>query len=288
LFDKAFDRYFETYSGGDSLWLFVHVPKTAGSSLTAEAEGILTPSFNIDIDHTDTTRTYQAKFDAAVQDFLARHARAPFRFATGHVVSRHVDMIRATVPALRCFTMLRNPMARLVSDYRFQRSAMNLARDHFIANTPSFEAYVSRRHVHNKMALNLVPRPIVESGDVQACVEYMMGAYAFVGLQEMYPLGLRTLTTLMGEPHTPQARVRVNTEPGDDDVALTPEMEQSLRSLNAMDIGLFQAFQSRWRGIRDDLREYLKSLGVPVAKGAVRRVQGSADAPGPDRLQPPR
>jgi hypothetical protein len=80
----------------------------------------------------------------------------------------------------------------------------------------------------------------------------------------------------------------VNTEPGDDDVALTPEMEQSLRSLNAMDIGLFQAFQSRWRGIRDDLREYLKSLGVPVAKGAVRRVQGSADAPGPDRLQPPR
>jgi hypothetical protein len=261
LFDKDFDRYFAEVGEGKPLWLFVHVPKTAGSSLTAEAESMLRPSFNIDIDHTDTSRTYQARFDSAVQDFIASQAERRYRFCTGHINARHVEMIKQGVPELRCFSMLRNPLARIVSDYRYQRSAMNTAQAHFVATTPDFETYIARKHVHNKIALNLAPRPMVLAGDVDGCVDYIMQSYAFIGLQEMYPLCLKALTTLMGETRTPEARVRVN-DSSSDAVALTPALEKSLRELNAVDIGIFNAFLARYRQIREDLRDYMRRFKV--------------------------
>ena len=267
LFAKDFERYFSAVGAGHPLWLFVHVPKTAGSSMTAEAESILQPSFNIDIDHTDTTRTYQKKFDAAVQDFIASHAERQYRFCTGHINARQVEMIRAGIPDVRCFTMLRNPMARLVSDYRYQRSSMNTAQAQFIAGTPNFEAYVARPHVHNKISLNLAPRELVLAGDVAGCVDYITNTYAFVGLQEMYPMSLRALTTLMGEARTPEAKVRVNSNDADK-VDMSPELEQELRTKNAVDLGVFQAFLARYRDIRDDLILYMRRMPqAAVAKG---------------------
>ena len=78
----------------------------------------------------------------------------------------------------------------------------------------------------------------------------------FIGLQEMYPLCVRALTTLMGNPRAPEARVRINTAHADQ-VVLTPDKEAELRRLNAVDFGLFNAMMERWKPIRDDLRAYL-------------------------------
>ncbi len=263
LFARDFDRYFAAVGAGSPLWLFVHVPKTAGSSMTVEAGSILKPSFNIDIDHTDAKRTYQAKFDAAVEDFVASQSERHYRFCTGHINARQVQMIRAGIPDVRCFTMLRNPMARLVSDYRYQRSSMNTAQAQFIASTPDFDAYVARPHVHNKISLSLAPREMVLAGDVAGCVDYITDTYAFVGLQEMYPLSLRALTTLMGETRTPEAKVRVNTNDSDQ-VALTPDLEAELRAKNAVDIGVFQAFLERYRAIREELIVYMRGMPQTV------------------------
>ena len=131
LFAGDFDRYFDEASAGDPLWLFVHVPKTAGSSMEVEMSSILKPNGHIEIDYTDTSKTYQVLFDEAVQRFVARHQTEPYRFATGHIVARHTDMLRAAIPNLRCFSMLRSPVNRLISDYRYQRSSMNTAREEF-------------------------------------------------------------------------------------------------------------------------------------------------------------
>ena len=260
LFNGDFDRYFAAASAGAPLWLFVHVPKTAGSSLHTEIEAILKPSANIEIDYTDTSKSYHVALDEAVARFIASHREVNYRFATGHIVGRHTVTLRAEITALRCFTMLRNPINRIVSDYRYQRSGMNQARDAFIANTPDFETYIARKHVHNKSSVALVPRPLVDAGDKDGTINYVLSNYAFVGLQEMFPLCLRTLTTLMGSPRAPEAKIRVNTEE-ENKVNMTPELEAELKRLNAVDIALFQAFTQRWCTIRDPLRDYLAARG---------------------------
>lgn len=260
LFAGDFDRYFaeaaQEAAQEAPLWLFVHVPKTAGSSMHAEISAILRPDANIHIDYTDTSKPYHVLLDEAVTRFIEAHRAAPYRFATGHIVARHIDTIVGAVPALRLFTTLRHPVARLVSDYRYQRSAMNVARDAFISNTPDFDTYIARKHVHNKIATALVPRPIIDAGDTEAGVRHVLDRFAFVGLQEMYPICLRALTTLMGAPRAPEARVRINDEP-DNRVDLTPELEAELKRLNSFDMALHQEFTQRWRAIRDPLREWL-------------------------------
>jgi hypothetical protein len=269
LFAGDFDRYFgeaaEGAQTGAPLWLFVHVPKTAGSSMEMEMTSIHKPSANIEIDYTEKNKTYKVLFDEAVARFIERHKQAPFQFATGHVQARHTELIRKSIPNVRVFSMLRNPIARIISDYRYQRSDMNLAREAFIANTPDFATYTARPFVHNKTAIALVPRPIVDAGDGPAAVDYVMNNYVFIGLQEMYPLCLRALTTMMGQPRAPEARVRVNPASEANQVVLTPEEEKELRRLNAMDIALFQAFTQKWKPIRDSLRDYLVTRGRQAA-----------------------
>ena len=166
LFDGDFDTYFAQAGQSTPLWLFVHVPKTAGSSLQADMARLLTPQTNIAIDYSDKSdTTYKARFEAAVDRFLAQHARVPYRFASGHLQACNTEIIRDAVPDLRAFTMLRDPILRLVSDYRYQRSGLNVAREDFIARTPDFAAYVARPYVHNKTAIALVPREMVTAGD---------------------------------------------------------------------------------------------------------------------------
>ena len=256
LFSGDFDRYFAEAGQGSPLWLFVHVPKTAGSSLEVDLASQLQPHANIEIDYTDTTKPYALLFDEAVERFIRQHGEAPYRFASGHIVARHTERIREAVPDVRCLAMMRNPVARLISDYRYQRSPMNLAREAFIRNTPDFQTYVARKFVHNKTATALVPRPIVDAVDVGAAIKYVMQNYTFIGMQEMYPLGLLALTTLMGKTRGPEARVRVNTG-AEDKVVLTPEQDAELRRLNTLDMALFHAFSEKWRNIREDLRAYL-------------------------------
>ncbi len=266
LFAGDFDAYFAEAGQGAPLWLFVHVPKTAGSSLQAEMAAIHKPAANIEIDYTDANKPYQLQFDEAVDRFIARHRAIGYRFATGHVRERHTALLRQEIPALRCFTMLRNPIARIVSDYRYQRSPMNVARADFIARTPDFAAYVARPFVHNKTAHALVPKPILESGDSAAAVDFVMRHFAFVGIQEMYPLALRTLTTLMGHPRNPEARVRVNPPGAENELVLSAADEAELRRLNALDIALVHAFTLKWRAVRDDLRAYLAASRPRLAR----------------------
>lgn len=264
LFAGDFDRYFAEAGRDASLWVFVHVPKTAGSSLEVDLATFMKPFANIHIDYTDTSKPYQKLLDETVERFLTRHRETPYRLAAGHIMARHTELLRQTIPGVRGFSMLRNPIDRLISDYRYQCSRQNVAREAFVSTTPDFATYVGRKHVHNKAALALVPRPIVEAGDVAAATDHVMRNYAFVGLQEQYPLSLWTLTALLGHPMRPKTRARVNTET-EHHVVLTPQEEAEVRRLNAVDVGLFLAVSAGWRPIRDNLRHYLARHAHPHA-----------------------
>ena len=226
--------------------------------------GILKPFANIEIDYTDTTTPYHTLLDEAVSRFIAQHRQTPYRAAAGHIVERHTAMLRDAIPGLRSFAMLRNPIARIISDYRYQCSAMNLAREQFVKTTPDFATYTARKHVHNKTATALVPKPIVDAGDGAAAVQYVLDNFTFIGMQEMYPLSLRTVTTLMGTPRSPEARIRVNAEV-ENKVELSAAQEAELKQLNAVDMALFQAFTQRWRDVRDNLWTFLASRPVKAA-----------------------
>jgi Sulfotransferase family len=256
LFEGDFAAYFHEAAIGDDLCVFVHVPKTAGTSLRGEIAQMLQPDVNIAVDYTDTRRSFHERMDDAVEMFLVEAATSPVRFASGHILARHVSQIRARLPETRFVTFLRDPVARIVSDYRYQRSPRHPVHAEFIARVPDMDAYLELRAERNKTAQHLIPADILLGGDAEECVEYMLRTYAFIGVQEMYPISFRTLTTLIGQPAWPKLRENVNTE-NEAERQVPADLARRIKDANPIDCALYDAIFPRWQKVREALARYL-------------------------------
>jgi hypothetical protein len=258
LYEARFDEYFGSASGQDLLWLFVHVPKTAGSSFNAELTPLLKPNHHVFIDYSQTaSRSYHELYDEAVDRFIEAARRKPLRYATGHINGRHVERIRDAVPRVRPVTLMRQPVSRFISDYRYQRSPMHPGHEEFRRDFPTIEDYLAQPGEWNKTATYLIPPDIRRAGNEQACIEHVLGRYLFVGIQEMYPLSLRIVTTLAGSPARPGAKHRVNAPTPENSVELTPELDRLIRSRNALDMTLYEYFSRHLAAVRTLLIAYL-------------------------------
>lgn len=267
LFEGAFDAYAEAVRRDARLWLFVHVPKTAGSSLSGELARLAPPYHNIHIDHTDRSRPGPERFDAAVAAFLDLHrgAAQPFRSASGHILNRHMERIRAAVPGTAPVTMLRHPVSRIISDYRYQRSPMHPLSEEVIRRAPDFDAFLDLPGPRNRMAKHLVPIEMVRKERLRPAVNYVVERFAFAGLQESYDLSFRLLTALItGTPVAPTEKRRVNEE--GERVTLTPELERKLRERNALDFAIYEAVQVRFQAVEERLRAWLAGRAASTAR----------------------
>ena len=256
LYEGRIDDYLREAALGSDPCIFVHVPKTAGTSLRTELVAMLQPDVNIEVDYTDTTRDFHRRMDDAVQAFIEQAEAAPVRFASGHIFGRHVTRIRSHFPAARFVTFLRDPVARLVSDYRYQRSPKHPPHQEFIERVPSLEAYVELQGEQEKHAKHLVPADIRLLNDPQECIDFILRSYAFVGIQEMYPISFRTLTALLGGARWP--KVRENVTEGSETVRqVSPALVSRIREVNRLDTAIYEYFQRQLAAVRDPLAKRL-------------------------------
>ncbi len=256
LFEGRAAEFLRDAAFGAAPCIFVHVPKTAGTSLRAELAAILPPDINIHVDYTDTSRSFHDRIDDAVARFLQQAGPRGIRFASGHIVGRHVTRIAQQLPQARFITMLRDPVARLVSDYRHQRSPRHPGHEAFIARVPDLAAYVRIRSEADKAALHLVPREVLATHDPGACIDHVMRRFAFVGIQEMYDLSFRTLTALAGRQQAPRLRANVNTD-ADDTAEVDAATAEQIRALNPLDHALYTHFAAQLRRAEPALRAAL-------------------------------
>jgi hypothetical protein len=256
LFAGRIEAYLRQAALGTDPCIFVHIPKTAGTSLRSEIAGFLRPDANIAVDYTDTSRSFHDRIDDAVAMFLARAETTPVRFASGHILARHVARIRARYGDARLVTFLRDPVERVISDYRHQRSTRHPVHREFIARVPDLDAYLANRAEGNKMVQHLVPVAILRHADAAACIEHVMRSYAFVGIQAMYPICFRTLTTLLGKPAWPRLRENVNTE-NEAERHVDADVAQRIREANALDVALYEHFSAGMAAVQDALAEHL-------------------------------
>jgi hypothetical protein len=253
------------------LWLFVHVPKTAGSSLAADLAALLPPYRSIHIDHLDRSRPAPERYDAATEAFIAAQGASPCRFASGHVQFRHVQRILAALPGTALFTMLREPVSRLVSDYLYQRSPMHPLAAEVRGRIPDFAAFVELKGQRNRIARHLLPPRLVQEGEVAAGLDALRDRYVFIGVQERYALGYRALTTLLtGRPASPAARRRVNDGAAEENAAVLraledPGLRARIAELNGFDLGIHRAIAAEWEAIAAPLAAFLEGRAATAA-----------------------
>jgi hypothetical protein len=233
-------------------WFFVHIPKTAGSSLREEIANVIQPDLNIEVnykalDPQDWFQDFDRKISERLREVTSSENFPFYRFFSGHLkyqdIARHSEFDSA-----RLITMLRAPMDRLKSDYRYQISEDNPLHASVKEKYPTFGEFY-RDPVNHNIIYKYLCRDYDQ--DVTEAIRFVEDRFTFVGVQEMYPISIRLLFALFGMRAQPQLRLRES--------AARPESEELKKSvdeiaeansqeivgLNSLDFQLYDYFREK-------------------------------------------
>lgn len=267
--------YIQAEADHEALCLFIHIPKTAGSSLGHELAGALKPYRNISLDYLDESSSHSVKRQRAVEAFIAELKRdGGFRSASGHITMRQALQVKRAHPRTRIVSVLRDPVRRVISDYRYQRTPAHPLHAAFVRQYSTVEEYARAERSQNKMFGRLAVRP---TGDISAAIELIERTACFVGLVEKYAMSVDIMFRLFGADVLPQAHLRPTQDTPDNRVEVTPDLAALIRDLNPSDAALYDHFrallerhQPEWDSLRrsagsEDLAAGRRPDAAPMA-----------------------
>lgn len=230
------DDYLAKTTNPEALWFFVHVPKTAGTSMSSELDRLRSPYVNVSVDYERSDVSH----DVAVRQALAQFAATEIggaRSASGHVPVAMLDEVVGQRPGLKLFTLLRDPVARVVSDYTYQTTPAHPPFEAFKKRFPSIEDYVLAPSEQNKTFSFLSAGKPGQSFD--QLYRQIEQRFAFIGVLELYDMSFNIISRLMGTPARSNERRRTTSAEAKARVALTPSLVTLIRQANHLDQQLY-------------------------------------------------
>nr|WP_162623688.1 hypothetical protein [Paracoccus saliphilus] len=154
----------------------------------------------------------------------------------------------------RVISFLRQPEARVVSDYRYQRTPMHPPYQDFIEEFPTLESYVESGESHNKMAVFLLGEDGAKTPE--DAVTQIGDSHVFIGLLEMYPMSFNIMFELMGHRGLwPTEHVRKTPDDASTKVDITPRIREMIRRSNALDQAIYDYVHGLLIRHREEFRQ---------------------------------
>lgn len=231
--------------------------------MSAELRQIMPPYKNLAVNYGKQNDTFTKDMAGVVRAYIEGPDFPNDRSASGHVPMDLARQLRDANSRVRYFTFLRSPVARVISDFRYQRTPMHPPHEQFIRDFPTLESYVSHPVSQDKMAIfvsgnrNATKAEVLKAADEE---------FDFIGLLEMYPLSFNILFSLMGAPNKfPVEHARKTPDTAQTHVTITPAIEAAIRDGNPLDMALYDHVRARLLTRRDEWRESA-SAQRPAAK----------------------
>ena len=163
-------------------------------------------------------------------------------------------MISSQVGQVKFITMLRNPVDRFVSDFRYQRTSGHpLFRD-FIKRFPTIEDYLNSGEIDNLIARTLSEGPL----DAEKIIDNVERNFSFVGFQEDYALNFSIMMRLLGTKGRPVYFEKKTEDCRDNVVNISDRLYQQIASQCSIDMELHAHFKRRFEEIKIPLLAYLR------------------------------
>lgn len=244
-------HYVEKVRASSGVWIFQHIPKTAGTSLVFEISQLLSPYCNIHAPFDDPEADRNQLMIRSIDDFVSTHIRRSYRFASGHLNLLHRRRIREALPDTRFFSILRDPVERLISAYRYMSTPRHPPFREHLANYPTIEDFVADRRHANILTRFLGP---TAQADLEKTSRYISDNYCFIGFVEDYDLTFRFLTFLMtGTAITPTARKNETALSDSNNTLITDRVRAQIIEQNRKDVELYQYIYGIYQSKRADM-----------------------------------
>jgi hypothetical protein len=245
----------------DSLWIFVHVPKTAGSSIASEMLKARPPYRNIEVDLHDHTSSYWEAMGDLVGSFLSDPEISAISSCSGHFDMNCVARIKSARPASRAFSFVRHPVARVISDYRYQRTPAHPPYRDVIERYPDIYSYLDSPDERDKTAQLLAPGLSTAS----EVIDFVDSSFSFLGAVEMYPMSFNILSRLWGLNLMPTRHERRTESNADNEVLLDDRLSREIIERNELDIALYRHVRSRLETRRPEWKAMIDESPVDSA-----------------------
>lgn len=255
LIDTPISEYAEVLRRNGHPWIFQHIPKTAGTSVAQEMAIRLSPYFNLGAGRIDPNNPPDDGLSQVVEAFCDRHKVVNFRSASGHLRFHHVRRLRESIPRLRLFTVLRDPVDRVVSEYKYLEASNHPSHREHRAQYPSLESFASDPKQQNKMVLFLGGRPKLPA----AGVDNLLKRSVFVGTLETLASDFAFITSISGFPIELNRRSNVTRSGTTKPQASVQEIDRdAIRDQNALDVELYERAVEVRTAIEDDLQTHVR------------------------------
>jgi hypothetical protein len=240
----------QNYGG---VWFFHHIPKTAGTSLTRELRFSFPPYRNIHFDQYGPNVDRIQGLSDAVDSFLEDHKTRRFRSCSGHLRFQHVRRLREVLPELRAVTFLRDPVDRLISEYRYCRTEAFPEHEAFRKQYPDIEAFFSVSRNCNQLWSFLAPA--AQEGTPEQ-ITSIFNRYSFIGVVEELDTDFMYFTGLSGYPKAIATQANRTKPSKDNEIEITANLRASIAESNAKDMMLYTAVQDVLAPKREEMRRF--------------------------------
>jgi hypothetical protein len=240
-------------------WIFHHLPKTAGSSIVEDFQSLLSPYYTVFVPRRAlaTGMGYHEAFDVEFFRFARTTLRVNYQFVSGHFFRHHVQWF-ACMPEARIFTFLRDPLKRLISEYRYQQTPSSGDWKGFLERYPSFDHFLKDPSRHNTMA-NSIAGKGATAGEA---IKVMTEEYFFYGITERYEESAALLLRLAGSEHPPKARNNVTAKEVPMEIADPDRYRAVVEALNEQDAELYRFARENAEQQLDRVREAAMALSL--------------------------
>lgn len=242
IFDKGVARYIERCQAASkgAAKVFFHVPKTGGSSIRLALEHELPNFLNIqrysDLD--------------GWSDVLKAHKKKPYDMIAGHLRFKALRELYDSSNNITAMTFLRDPAARVLSQYRYMASPKYPGFEAFNTKFPTLDDFVKDGIVANPTTTTLLGN----CASLDQAVHMASRNFMFIGLTEYSTMHSFLAQRCFGLPafHVP-GRINQTVYTKRNDVEYTDETRSIIMEKCSLDFEFYDFFKSRHLDILDDV-----------------------------------
>lgn len=228
----------ESRAGNPKPLFFLHIPKTAGTSLTYEINESAVRYKNIFVkDYRDGLEA-ATMLRSALKEIRCDPRHANITAYSSHTTLQGLIDTGWQLEKINLVTMLRNPIQRCISEYLYERSEANPLHVNFINKFPDITDFIDDKRYQNTYWRYLKTSNASSTSEV---IENLASNTAFVGNLEMYPLSVYIITALVGKPHFPSRRERATSRKG---VDISADVRKRIARANRIDMEIYRTFRS--------------------------------------------
>ena len=203
----------------------VHVPKTAGSALRSQMNRWFRERVALPHDAMDREFSGWLERDHGKREFVQ-----------GHVEFRHVQQALDHARGFTFATLVRHPVSRAISHYKYCMSERHPGHRRFRERFPTMQAWLD----WGQMSRDFQARNLCgEVEGVDECLDKLRAIYHFVGLAEAFDASMSLFALAWGRRfQPPKAPENTAAERRPQQLDIPADVEQQLLDQNPIDLAL--------------------------------------------------